>query len=127
MPEAAQPDPVRAAWQTTEALFESLHARLQERDILLVAVVLPFSKTFGEEWREYRKKHRAPLRADYGTRRTEQAIARLGVPVISVRHEIEAEGLPPADLFNRLNRHLSAFGHRRVAAWISRELDRLDL
>ena len=125
MPDSHQPEPVRAAWRTTEALIEGLYARLAERGIPLIAVVVPFSKTFGSEWQEFLERHKAPLEPDYGTRRTEAVFSRLGVPVVSVRERIEAEGLEPARLFNRVNRHLSAFGHQRVAAWIGEELEEL--
>ncbi|MDH3402561.1 MAG: hypothetical protein OEP45_03010 [Acidobacteriota bacterium] len=123
LPAASQPPAVRQAWEITEALFGAVHAELAGRGIPLIAVVIPFSKTFAPEWPAYRR-HRPPaMEPDHATRRSEAAFARLGVPVVSVRRRIEASGLVASELFNRRNRHLSAAGHRWTARWILDELE----
>ncbi len=123
LPPSAQPPPVQQAWEVTEALFAAVHAALDERDIPLVAIVIPSSSTFETGWREIRRGGPAGLQADYGTRRSEEAFERLGVPVVSVRRRIEAQGLVPGELFNASNRHLSAVGHRWAAQWILEAVD----
>lgn len=118
LPASRQPPPVRQAWEATEALFGAIHAELEERDIPLVAVVIPFDKSFEPEWTKFRRGKPEGLEPDHGTRRSEAAFTGLGVPVVSVRRRIEATGLEPGDFFNRSNRHLSTAGHRSTARWI---------
>jgi len=125
MPEPLQPPPVRQAWAVTEALFAAIAEELAERRIPLLAVVIPFNKTFEPEWSDYRKTRPPGLEPDHDTRRCEAAFARLGVPVVSVRQRLEAEGLVAGTLFNRKNQHLSTRGHALTARWILEELARL--
>lgn len=125
VPAAAQPEPVRQAWAATDTLLAAIAGELAQRDIPLVAVVIPFSKTFGAAWTDYRRRRPRAMEPDHDTRRTEAALHRLGVPVVSMRTLIAAHDLDASQLFNRRNRHLSGEGHRWVAAWIEAELEGL--
>jgi hypothetical protein len=118
LPAPRQPAAVRQAWEVTEALFAAIHAELEGRGIPLVAVVIPFAKSFEPQWTRFRRGKPEGLEPEHGTRRSEAALDRLGVPVVSVRRRIEAQGLVPSELFNSSNQHLSAEGHRWTARWI---------
>lgn len=122
-PATSQPQPIRQAWAITEALFAAIQNELEARGIRLVAVVIPFSRTFGTDWSEYRRRRPRVMERDHGTRHTEEIFARLGVPVVSLRRRIEENELVPAQLFNRGNRHLTRTGHRWTAQWILEELE----
>lgn len=127
LPSPEQPPAVRQAWDVTEALLAEIANELAARDIPLLAVVVPFSRSFEPDWQEYRRRRPAGIEADHGTRRTEAALMRLGVPTISVRGRIAEHGLVAADLYLRRNRHLNATGHRWVAEWILAALAELGL
>lgn len=123
VPDAQQPEPVREAWRVTEALFAALHDELAAREARLVVVVVPFVRTLTEGWDYFRRYHRAPLVADYGTSRVERFFTARGVSTLSVRRRIEASGEPARVFFNRRNLHLSARGHEAVAEWLAETLE----
>lgn len=127
LPADEQPSVVRQAWEVTESLFTQTKRRLDEHNIPLIALVIPSSWTFDPKWEQFRERYRLPVQRDYGTAHSEAIFARLGVPVISMRQKIEGEGLDPGLLFNRVNLHLSASGHRHAAEWILAELKRIGL
>ncbi|MEZ5333169.1 MAG: hypothetical protein R2991_14220, partial [Thermoanaerobaculia bacterium] len=122
MPEAGQPEPVRAGWHVTEALLAAFDDELSARGIRLAVVVIPFVRTVTEGWEYFRRYHRAPLEAGYDTGRVESFLAGRGVPTLSMRERLLAGETPPAQSFNRRNLHLSQLGHRQVAEWIERLL-----
>lgn len=123
MPAAGQPPPVREGWRVTEALFAAAHEELARRHVRLVVAVIPYVRTVGGDWSYFRRYHRAPLEADYGTARVEGFFAARGVPVLSVRHRFRETGLAPRVFFNRHNQHLSLRGHRLVATWLEEMLE----
>jgi hypothetical protein len=117
--DANQPAPIRDCWKTTEAILRSIKETTDRRKIPLVALVIPFLKSFPDEWTSLTDVFDAPIEQDYDTHRFERIFADLGVPTISARSRIAASDMQYLDYFlSPENGHLSAFGHAECASWI---------
>lgn len=125
VPHQLQPPLIRRSWQLTEAILARIHELLKERDIPLLAAVVPFSFTFGPRFDELRRTIPAPMVPDADSRRLEPFFEHLGAWVVPVRRLIEASGRPPSDFFlSPEDGHFGALGHAQIAEWILEELAR---
>ncbi|MEE8587042.1 MAG: hypothetical protein V3T83_19550, partial [Acidobacteriota bacterium] len=123
VPHELQPPLIRRSWQLTEAIYTRISDLLKEREIPLLAAVVPFSFTFDPQWDELRRKIPAPMIPDADSRRLEPFFQRLGAAVVPVRRLIETSGRPPGDFFiSSQDGHFGARGHAQVAEWILDEL-----
>ncbi len=114
-----QPAAIRDCWQTTEAILRSIKETTDRKNIPLVALVIPFLKSFPEEWESLADVFDSPIEEDYDTRRFEKIFSDLGVPTISARSRIADSDMPYPDYFlSPEDGHLSAFGHAECASWI---------
>ena len=126
VPKLDQPQVIRAGWLITEQLMAEIKGTLDEFDIPLISVVVPFVDTFDVDWVDGHKRKGRPLMAEHATATVESILGDLEVPVISVRQRISASGMNPHSFFHPRehpnDRHLSRIGHESVAAWILEEL-----
>ena len=128
MPEAQGQPRVRQGWESTKLIFLEIGRQLRPRRIPLLVLVVPFCPTFDPYWQAFSRATgaEAEMEAEFGTHRFEAIFRELGVPVISMRHEI-LKGSTPTDHFflSPSDLHISHYGHAQVAKWIHRELVRL--
>ena len=134
-PEAAHPPVIARAWRESETIVDAALDLVGQSGIELVAVVIPYSETFDDEWMA-RKARRAGvgagaaelrLEAGYPTSRWERMFTARGAAVVSVRDLIAADpDMLPEDFFypsgHRHDRHLNRFGHVKVAQWTLSQL-----
>ena len=117
--DAEQPAVFRHGWAVTRAMFEEVTALAAERNIELVALVIPYKGSLDPSWSPLP----VPVDTTRGTRRVEQMLSALAIPVISVRKQIGESGLEPQDFF-LADSHFSATGHFHTARWIMETLNR---
>ena len=131
VPEPDQPQVIRAGWKITEQLMAEMKGTLDEFDIPLISVVVPYVDTFDVDWVDGHKRKGRPLMAEHATATVESILGDLEVPVISVRQRISASGMNPHSFFHPRehpnDRHLSRIGHGSVAAWILEQLREISL
>ncbi len=124
VPHELQPPRIRRSWQLTEAIYARISELLKEKNIPLLALVVPFSFTFeGQQWDELQRLIPAPMIPDADSRRLEPFLKGLGAAVVPIRRLIETSGRPPGDFFiSAQDGHFGVYGHARVAEWILDEL-----
>ena len=129
--EPDQPQVIRAGWKITEQLMAEMKGTLDEFDIPLISVVVPYVDTFDVDWVDGHKRKGRPLMAEHATAAVESILGDLEVPVISMRQRISASGMNPHSFFHPRehpnDRHLSRIGHGSVAAWILEQLREIGL
>ena len=126
VPEADQPQVIRAGWKITERLMAEMKGNLDELGVPLISVVVPYADTFNVDWVEGHRSKGRPLLADHATATIESIMGDLEAPIISVRKRASASGMNPKVFFhpneNMNDRHFGGFGHWSVATWILEEL-----
>jgi hypothetical protein len=131
VPEPDQPRVIRAGWKITERLMAEMKGTLDEFEIPLISVVVPFVDTFDVDWVDNHIRQGRPLVAEHATASVERILVDLEVPVISMRQRISASGMNPQSFFHPRehpnDRHLSRIGHKSVAGWILEELREIGL
>ena len=126
IPEAYQPPVIAEGWEVTARIFAEMKRLTESRRIPLVALVVPFSKTFGSGFEEVIQAFEAPLVAEYGTERFEAILEQLGAVVISVREQIKTGERPAQAYFvSPTDGHFSETGHSQSAKWLWQALQSL--
>ena len=124
LPFEHQQEEIRECWRLSERLLSELSSTLAEKQIPLLAVVIPFLYTFEEHWSQLRDLSPAPIEPLQATETTIDILSGLNVPVLSVRESIREDGRDSADYFISLtDGHLSELGHDRLASWIVESLE----
>jgi hypothetical protein len=119
LPFEYQQEEVRECWRLSEKLLSEISSILANKQIPLLAVVIPFLYTFEERWPQLRELSSAPLEPLQATEATEGILTDLDVPVLSMRERIGAGKYDSADYFISLtDGHLSELGHAELAEWI---------
>ena len=123
LPEGRQSPPLQRAWEDTEETLNRVKKLLDQREIPLIGLVIPYKWTLTKLWSQYSRGKPEGLDPRYGTNRVEGVLEGLGATVISVRRSIEASMMPVEEFF-LTDSHFSPTGHAHVAERILDEMRR---
>lgn len=123
LPEGRQSPPLRKAWNDTVQTLNRLQKLLDQHEIPLIALVIPYKWTLTKLWPQYSHGKPEELDPRYGTNRVEGVLSDLGATVISIRRSIEASSIPVLDFF-LADSHFGPTGHALLAGRILEEMRR---
>ncbi len=121
LPEDRQSPPLRRSWGDTVEALNRLKKLLEQQEIPLIALVIPYKWTLAKLWPQYSRGKPEELDPGYGTNRVEGVLEDLGATVISVRRSIESSTMPVEEFF-LTDSHFSPDGHAHVAGRILDEM-----
>ena len=121
LPGEHQPRPLQRAWDDTVESLNRVKRLLDQQEIPLIALVIPYKWTLSKLWPQYSRGKPEALDPRYGTNRVEGVLEGLGATVISARRSIEASTTPVEEFF-LTDSHFSPAGHALVAGRILDEM-----
>ena len=123
LPEAQQPPPLQRAWDDTLEALNRVKTLLDQQEIPLIGLVIPYKWTLSKLWPQYSHGKPEALDPRYGTNRVEGVLEGLGATVISARRSLEASTMP-VEKFFLTDSHFGPVGHALVAGRILEEMRR---